>query len=170
MHVYFSFTAVVVDFMQLNIITFHLCICGYLGTVFRLCKTSYSKILSSVKGIVSVFWLFQSLWNVKGIWLLTLNALNCFKDYERCIHISYHILDFVQQKKSKFTMEQPYMLHIIYCQYHACWCLCDLRSEAISRHGIDQIDQNILSLASEELYYFVIFQWDESTAAETLVS
>ena len=25
--------------------------------------------------------------------------LNCFKDYKRCIHISYHIFDFVQQKR-----------------------------------------------------------------------
>ena len=30
---------------------------------------------------------------------LTLHVLNCFKDYKRCIHISYHILDFIQQKK-----------------------------------------------------------------------
>ena len=41
---------------------------------------------------------------------LTLNMLNCFKDYQRCIHISYHTLDFVQQKKINFKMEQPYML------------------------------------------------------------
>ena len=29
----------------------------------------------------------------RNIAVLTLNMLNCFKDYERCIHISYHILD-----------------------------------------------------------------------------
>ena len=30
------------------------------------------------------------------VWtVLTLNPLNCFKDYKRCIHISYHMLDFV---------------------------------------------------------------------------
>ena len=39
--------------------------------------------------------------------LLTLNMLNCFKDYKRCIHISYHILGCIRQKKTKFTMEQP---------------------------------------------------------------
>ena len=40
--------------------------------------------------------------------------LNCFKDYKICIHFAYHIFDFVQQKKAKFTMEQPYMVHILY--------------------------------------------------------
>ena len=38
------------------------------------------------------------------------NMLNCFKDYSRCIHISCHVSDFVQPKKTKFTMDQPYML------------------------------------------------------------
>ena len=31
---------------------------------------------------------------------LTLNMLNCFKSLLGCIHISYHILDFVQHKNS----------------------------------------------------------------------
>ena len=81
------------------------------------------------------------------------NMLNCFKDYWRytCINISYHILDFIQQIKTKFTMEQPYMLPIICSQCYACWCPGDFRSQGISRHGIDQISRNILSLASEEL-------------------
>ena len=77
--------------------------------------------------------------------------LNCFKDYKICIHISYHSLDFVKQKKTKFIMEQPYMLPILYCQYHVCWCPGDLWSQGISRHGIDQRSRNIPSLASEEL-------------------
>ena len=34
-------------------------------------------------------------------------------------------------------MEQPYMLPILYCQYHACWCPGDLSRQGISRHGID---------------------------------
>ena len=46
----------------------------------------------------------------------------------------------------KFTMEQHYMLPVLYCQYHAYWS-----RQGISRHGIDQISQNIPSLASEEL-------------------
>ena len=65
------------------------------------------------------------------------NMLNCFKDYQRCIYISYGMLDFVQQKKTKFRMKQPYMLPILYCQYHACWCPDDLSHQGISRHCID---------------------------------
>ena len=38
----------------------------------------------------------------------------------------YHILDFVHQKKNTFTMEQPYVLPILFCQCHACWCPGDL--------------------------------------------
>ena len=48
-------------------------------------------------------------------------------------------------------MEQPDMLPIVYCQYHACWCPGDLSHKGISRHGIDQISQIISSLTSEEL-------------------
>ena len=51
--------------------------------------------------------------------------------------------------KTKFPMEQPHMLHILYCQCHACWCPGDL-SQGISRHGIDIQSQNILSPASQE--------------------
>ena len=65
--------------------------------------------------------------------------------------MSYHILDFVKQKKTKFTMEQPYKLPILYCQYHVCWCPGQLRSQSISRYGMDQISQNIPSLVSEEI-------------------
>ena len=79
--------------------------------------------------------------NISACEWLTLEMLNCFKYYKICIHILYHILDSVQQKKTKFIMELPYMLPILYCQYHACWCSGDLRSQGISRHGIDQISQ-----------------------------
>ena len=48
-------------------------------------------------------------------------------------------------------MEQPYVLFILYCQYHSCWCSGILRSQGISKHGIDQIRQNIPSLASEDI-------------------
>ena len=74
---------------------------------------------------------------------LTLYILNGFKDYKRSVRISYNILDCIQQKKPKFTMEQHYMLPILYCQYHACWCPGDLSHQGISRHGIDQIRWNI---------------------------
>ena len=78
--------------------------------------------------------------------------LSYLKDYERCIHISIHIFEFVQQVKTKCTMQQPYMLPILYSQYHACWCPGDLRSQGISGHDIDHIRRNIPSLAIEELY------------------
>ena len=48
-------------------------------------------------------------------------------------------------------MEQPYMLPILYCQYHASWCPDDLRSWCISRHGINKMIQNIPSLTSDKL-------------------
>ena len=86
--------------------------------------------------------------NVPVEWVIkTLNMLSCFKNYGRYIHISYHILDFVQQKRTKFTVEQPYMLHILYCQYH----ICSSCRQGISSHGIDPQSRNILSRASEEL-------------------
>ena len=92
------------------------------------------------------------MFKIKWFWnILTLNMLNCFKDYKRCIPIQYRILDFVQQKKSKVAMEQPYMLLILYRQYHACWWSGDFRSQGISRHGIGPQSQNIPSPASEEL-------------------
>ena len=91
----------------------------------------------------------------------TLKRLNLFKDYERCIPISYHsgILNLVQLKKTRFQLPDLQCIHfacihvayIQYCQYHSCWCPGDLRSQGISRHGIDQINWNILSLVSEEL-------------------
>ena len=48
-------------------------------------------------------------------------------------------------------MEQTYMLPILYYQYHDCECHGDLRSQGISKSGIDQISQNIPFLSSEEL-------------------
>ena len=48
------------------------------------------------------------------------------------------------------------MLHTLYCQHHACWCPSDLRSQGISRHGIDHISRNIPSVASEELKFICV--------------
>ena len=79
--------------------------------------------------------------------MLTLDMLNCFKDYQRSIHILYHILDFIQQKKTKFPMEQPYMLPILH-----------FRSQCIIRHGIGPKSWNIPSPASEELKHSKILE------------
>ena len=73
----------------------------------------------------------------REIWIL--NTLCCFQAYKICIYISYHILDFVPRKKTKFAREQPYTLPSLYCQYHACWCLDVLRSQNIIRHSIDPL-------------------------------
>ena len=96
--------------------------------------------------------------NILGGWrliqyktvILTLNMPSCLTDYQRFIHILYNILDFVQQR-TQLKMEQLCMLLILYCQYHVCWYPGDLMSQGIGRHGIDQISQNISSVASEEL-------------------
>ena len=84
-------------------------------------------------------------------WRVKDSKLNCFSSLSKMHSLSYHILDCIQQKKTKFTMEQPYMLPILYCQYHACQCPGDLRSHGINRHSIDQISRNIPSPASKEL-------------------
>ena len=68
-----------------------------------------------------------------------LNMLNSFKGLSKCIYISDHILDFVQQEITKFTMAQPYILLILYWEYHACWCFDDFRSQSLDRHGIDPL-------------------------------
>ena len=81
--------------------------------------------------------------------LSTLNMLNCFKAYQRCIRISYHILDVVQQK-TKFTMDQVYLLSILCCQYHACSCPGDFRSQGTIRHGIDPEPEYSISNIREE--------------------
>ena len=48
-------------------------------------------------------------------------------------------------------MEQPWMLPILHCHYHACWCPDNWRSQGINRHSIDSQRWNILSPALEEL-------------------
>ena len=107
----------------------------------------------------SLSWYNPWLCPVFGIIILTLYTLNCFKDCKRYTCIVCHSLDCVQKKKTKFTMEQPNMLPILYCQYHAYWCPGNLRSQGISRHGIGQISQNILPLASEELIIEALAKW-----------
>ena len=68
---------------------------------------------------------------------MCVNMLNCFKDYETYIHVFNRILDLAWSKELKLTLEQQYMLSVLYSQYHACWCSGGFRSQGISRHGID---------------------------------
>ena len=57
---------------------------------------------------------------------------------------------------TRFTVELTYMLFIVYCQYHCCWGPGKLRSQGISRYGINQISRNILSLASKGFIYIYV--------------
>ena len=82
---------------------------------------------------------------MKWIDTLTVNMLN----YKRHIHILNRILDLAWPKWMKLTLERQFMSSVL--QYHACWCSGDFRSQGISRHGINQINWNIASPASEEL-------------------
>ena len=50
----------------------------------------------------------------------------------------------------ELTIKQQYMLSVLQSQYHACWCTGDLRSQCISKHGVDPQSRNIPSPASEE--------------------
>ena len=92
----------------------------------------------------SVF--FQRFLNCKWV---KRNELNIIKDVLTFLIISW--ICFNKKNKTRFTMEQPYTLSILYFQYHSCWWPRSLRSQGISRHGIGQISRNIPSLASEEL-------------------
>ena len=83
--------------------------------------------------------------------ILTLNMLNYFKDYQRCIHISYHYFDFGHQKKTQ--IHNGAILHVA-CPILSIPCLLRpwrLRIQGISRPGIDTQSQNIAFPASEEL-------------------
>ena len=84
--------------------------------------------------------------------VLTLNMLNCFKDHERCIHISYLISDFVQQTKWKNPTHCPfYTVNTMPADALGTPGFGDSRSHSISRHDIDLQSWDIPSPASEEL-------------------
>ena len=85
----------------------------------------------------------------------TLNMLNCFEDYKRCIHILNSILELACSKYMKSTWKQQYMLFVFDSQYHACWCTGDFRSQGINSHSIDPKSQNIPSPASVELIMII---------------
>ena len=54
--------------------------------------------------------------------LLIYQLLTCWIVWKTMKDVfTFHTISF-QQKKTKFTMEHPYILHFLNCQYHACWC------------------------------------------------
>ena len=75
---------------------------------------------------------------------MTILTLNCFEIIKMYSH-------FVSYVRFCSTEDQITNRATPYCQYHACWCPGDLRSQGISRHDTDPQSQNILSPASEEL-------------------
>ena len=77
------------------------------------------------------------------------------------------VLDSVQQKKTEFTTQQPYMSPIPYIQYHLRLWLGLLLNQGISRHGIGQICRSIPLLASEE-WITIIFKLSDVTNGCTL--
>ena len=85
------------------------------------------------------------------IFMETLNMLSCFKDYKKFIHILDRILDLAWPKYMKLSLEQKYVLSVLYSKYHARWCSGDFKIQCISRHDIDPQSWNIPSPASEEL-------------------
>ena len=94
--------------------------------VFFLYTTRVTRVVDWSDGLIYKSYLKLSsikiLYSTKYQVTLTLNMLDCFKDYKRCIHILYHMLDSVQQKKSK---SQWSMMSSI--QYHSCWSLVPWR-------------------------------------------
>ena len=88
---------------------------------------------------------------------------NFFKVYKRWMCILNNFSGLVQHNQIKITLEEDYMLPILYSQYHACWCSGDFRSQGIGRHGIDPIAQNILPPASEDFNNIVQAAYGPST-------
>ena len=93
------------------------------------------------------------------IQVLTLNRLNCFKDYKRYIHILNHILDLVWHEYMKLTLEQQYMLTVLHNQYHACWCSGHFRSQGISRHRLTPKDGTLRLKHQKSKYILTIYSW-----------
>ena len=92
--------------------------------------------------------------------------LNYFKYYKRCIHISFHILDFIQQETRFTILEQPYILPILFCQCHSCWCLGDWRSQGISRRVlIFKVVSSTIRVNVLRLLHFVVMYHHSSLSA-----
>ena len=95
-------------------------------------------------------------------WLLACwICFDCLKDHQRCIHISNHILHFVQQKKTKFILQQHNMLPTICCQYHACWCPGSMyvpNTHEYSVSGISKVNMIFIKTqrGTTQLYLYLI--------------
>ena len=71
---------------------------------------------------------------------ITIDSLTCWIILKIIIYIfTIRIISWslFSRRRPISTMEQSYMLLIQNSQYHTCWCPGNLRSQGISRHGID---------------------------------
>ena len=79
--------------------------------------------------------------------------LNCFKDHKRCINIFSNQIGFWS---TEHQIHNATFLCVAYPTLSIPCLLMPCRlteSQGVSRHGIDQISWNVLSLTSEELIY-----------------
>ena len=100
--------------------------------------------------------------------ILAFNMLNCshiIKDV-----FTFRIILFVQQKMTRFIIQQRYMLSIMYCLHHSCWCPGNLMNQGIRKHGIDQISRNTPFLVSTELRYCILHPLTEYSYFVILIS
>ena len=112
----------------LNIITFRLVYQNkFRNYVISIANTPEMLVLHSAIGIHLL----------SGAKILSLNMLNCFKDYKRHNHILNHILDLAWSKLMKLILEQQCILFVLHSQYHACRCAGNFRNQGTNRHGID---------------------------------
>ena len=93
-----------------------------------------------------------SRWHFENIRILirklTINMLNSLKKRKNIF--TFHIISWTLFNRRRLNSHQSNPTSCLYFQYHAFWCPGDLRCQGISRHGIDQKNWNIPSLASEE--------------------
>ena len=71
-------------------------------------RTGKGRLLITSQAVRVIMCLFDRSLKIAGVTLyiqfVEINKLNCFIGFKRFIHISYHILDCIQQKKTKLTM------------------------------------------------------------------
>ena len=65
-------------------------------------------------------------------------------------------------------MEQPYMLPILYCQYHGCWCHGDMAMQVTSSHDINYLKWaialsalgvNLKKICQHMIMYDILLSW-----------
>ena len=70
---------------------------------------------------------------------LTLYVLNFSEWTLTCIYLLCHSSTLIRHRYLKFFLKWDKDLHILYGQYHGCWCPGDIRSQDISSYDIDRV-------------------------------